>query len=393
MIIKVKRIILLNIFFIYNIFNFNAIGQANNEPLKIKTICIDAGHGGKDPGAVCKLGHEKEIALSIALKLGNYIEKYMPEVKVVYTRKKDEYVELHKRAEIANNAKADLFLSIHANANKKPTPSGTETLVLGLHRAKENLESAMRENSVILLEDNYKVTYEGFDPNSPESYIIFSLMQNVNFDQSINIAAKIQSQFKDKAKRIDRGVKQQGLLVLAKTSMPGVLIEVGFISNPTEAKFLFSENGQELIASAIFRAVREYKKSFDSDLVLEDIILPSDTIAIEQQIADSENEKIEELKENNPQKDIIDNKIIFKVQFATSSTKIQLNSEKFKGIKPVEEHLLDGIYKYTTGNEDDYSKILDIQAKVRKQFPDAFVISFKNGKKIPINEALKEIKN
>lgn len=361
----------------------------DDEPLKIKTIVIDAGHGGKDPGAVCKFGNEKDITLAVSLKLGEYIEKYMPEVKVIYTRKTDVFVELHKRAEIANTAKADLFISIHVNSNKSPNPFGAETLVLGLHRAKENFETAMRENSVILIEDDYNAKYEGFDPNSPESYIIFSLMQNVNFEQSITFAAKIQEQFKDKAKRTDRGVKQQGLLVLARTSMPGILIELGFLSNPTESKFLFSKSGQEVLASAIFRAVRNYKNLFDKELKTEEISLPSDTIKLEMIETNVINN--DSLKVNS--EIILTDTIIFKVQFSSSGTKIPLNSPKFSNIDNIEEFISDGVYKYTSGSTKNYQEVIEIQKKVRKSYPDAFVISLKNGKKIPLNEALKEIKN
>lgn len=361
----------------------------DDEPLKIKTIVIDAGHGGKDPGAVCKFGNEKDITLAVSLKLGEYIEKYMPEVKVIYTRKTDVFVELHKRAEIANTAKADLFISIHVNSNKSPNPFGAETLVLGLHRAKENFETAMRENSVILIEDDYNAKYEGFDPNSPESYIIFSLMQNVNFEQSITFAAKIQEQFKDKAKRTDRGVKQQGLLVLARTSMPGILIELGFLSNPTESKFLFSKSGQEVLASAIFRAVRNYKNLFDKELKTEEISLPSDTIKLEMIETNVINN--DSLKVNS--EIILTDTIIFKVQFSSSGSKIPLNSPKFSNIDNIEEFISDGVYKYTSGSTKNYQEVIEIQKKVRKSYPDAFVISLKNGKKIPLNEALKEIKN
>lgn len=392
MIISLKSIFCIISFVLISYHSFSINIEDSDEPLKIKIIVIDAGHGGKDPGSVCKAGFEKDVTLAVALKLGEYVEKYMPEVKVIFTRKTDVFVELHKRAEIANNAKADLFISIHVNANKSPTPSGSETLVLGLHRAKENFETAMRENAVILIEDDYNAKYEGFDPNSPESYIIFSLMQNVNFDQSITLAAKVQEQFKDRAKRLDRGVKQQGLLVLARTSMPGILIELGFLSNPVESKFLFSKNGQEVLASAIFRAIRNYKNSFDKDLKNEDISLPSDTINIEKvevventvEVKDTASVKIEPVQTDS---------IIFKVQFSSSGTKIPLNSPKFSNIDNVEEYIADGIYKYTSGNTTNYQTIIEIQKKVRKSYPDAFVVSFKNGKKIPLNEALKEIKN
>src|SRR4030042_5756959 len=244
--IVIKRGICL--FLISWIINAIICGQPETQNgYKFKTVVIDAGHGGKDPGSVGKTGTEKEVVLAIALKLGQYIEARLPDVKVVYTRKTDEFIPLHQRADIANSHKADLYISIHANGNVSNLVTGTETLVLGLHRAEENFEVAKKENSVILLEDDYTTHYEGFDPNSPESYMIFSLMQNLYFEQSIKFADYVQNQFKDRVSRKDRGVKQQGLLVLARTSMPGVLIETGFMTNPDEEKFLLTEQGQDFI--------------------------------------------------------------------------------------------------------------------------------------------------
>jgi N-acetylmuramoyl-L-alanine amidase len=212
-------------------------GIPDDPPKGIRTVVIDAGHGGRDPGAVGKRAKEKDIALDIALKVGKYIEDNIPEVKVIYTRKKDEYVELWKRADIANKAEADLFVSIHVNALHKPSVHGTLTLVLGQHRSDENLEVAMRENSVILLEEDYEITYEGFDPTSTESYIMFSLMQKTYFKQSIEFGDFVQDQFRERAQRKDLGVREQGLLVLARTTMPGVLVETGFITNAKEEKW------------------------------------------------------------------------------------------------------------------------------------------------------------
>jgi N-acetylmuramoyl-L-alanine amidase len=225
----------------------------------VDTIIIDAGHGGKDPGAVGKKGKEKDIALKVALKLGGYIEKNIPGVKVVYTRKDDRFIELYDRAEIANKNKADLFISIHVNASTSAAPYGTETYVMGLHKTEGNLDVAKRENSVILLDQNNAERYEGFDPGSPESYILFSLSQNAYLESSLSFADKIEKQFKNRAGRRSLGVKQAGFWVLWKTSMPAVLVETGFISNPKEEEFLLSDNGQDLLASGIYRAFKEYK--------------------------------------------------------------------------------------------------------------------------------------
>ncbi|PLX10294.1 MAG: N-acetylmuramoyl-L-alanine amidase [Marinilabiliales bacterium] len=244
-------------------FTLKQTNAQENGKYKMKTVVIDAGHGGKDPGAVCKKGYEKDIALNIALKLGHYIDSLIDGVKVIYTRDKDEFIELHKRAKIANDAKADLFISIHINANRSSKPIGTETYVMGIHRTKENLAVAQLENSVILKEDNYEAQYDGFDPNSTEGYIIFSLMQNLYLEQSLSFAANVQKQFETRAMRINRGVKQAGFLVLWKTTMPSVLIETGFLSNPDEAAYLLSVSGQDYLASAIFRAFRDYKNDLE----------------------------------------------------------------------------------------------------------------------------------
>lgn len=223
-----------------------------------KIIVIDAGHGGKDPGAIQNKVKEKDITLKIALKVGNYLTNNVKNIKVVQTRTKDVFVELNKRAEIANKNKADLFISIHVNSNKDKKIQGTSTYVMGLHKSQENLEVAVYENSSILYENNYKNTYNNFDPNSPESYIIFNLYQNQNLETSIKFAEKLQWQFKNKSKRFDKGVRQAGFLVLWQTTMPSVLVEVGFLSNADEAKFLSSEYGQDLIASAIYRAIKDF---------------------------------------------------------------------------------------------------------------------------------------
>ena len=228
------------------------------------TIVIDAGHGGKDAGAIGRISQEKNINLSVAKELGRLIEQNMPGTKVVYTRKTDVFVELHERAQIANRAKADLFISIHTNSTaaglKGTTTSGTETYTLGMHRAAENLEVAKRENTVITLESNFEQKYEGFDPKSSESYIIFELMHDQNMASSVNFAKEIQKQFRATAGRVDRGVHQAGLLVLARTSMPAVLVELGYINNAEEEKYLNTSAGVATLAKSIYNAFVAYKK-------------------------------------------------------------------------------------------------------------------------------------
>lgn len=231
---------------------------------KVRTVVIDAGHGGKDPGTLGKLTREKDIVLKIALKTGNFIEKNLSGVNVLYTRKTDKYVDFQARADVANKNKADLFISIHANSIVGANAYGTETFVMGLHKDNSNFEVAKRENSVILMDENYKEKYEGFDPNSPESYILFSLSQSAYQENSLKFAQKVEDQFKNRVGRSSRGVKQAGFLVLWMTTTPSVLIETGFLSNSKEEAFLASDRGQDLIASGIYRAFKDYKTEIES---------------------------------------------------------------------------------------------------------------------------------
>ncbi len=231
---------------------------------KVATIVIDPGHGGRDPGSSGKSAKEKDVALKISLKFGAYIEKNMPDVKVIYTRKDDRYVALEERPEIANRAKADLFVCIHCTSLPGAPAYGTETYVMGLHKDKGNFEVAKRENSVMLFDENYKERYEGFDPESPESYILFTLSQSAYQESSLRFAQKVEAQFKTKVGRYSRGVKQAGFWVLWKTSMPSVLIETGFLTNAKEENYLTTEAGQDKLALGIYRAFKEYKTEMES---------------------------------------------------------------------------------------------------------------------------------
>lgn len=231
---------------------------------KIDVVVIDAGHGGRDPGTMGKNSKEKDISLKIALKLGKYIEDNLKDVKVIYTRKDDSYLPYNERSIIANKHKADLFICIHANSNPNVKAFGTETYVMGTSKEEKNFEIAKRENSVMLLDANYKERYEGFDPDSPESYILFSLTQSAFQESSLNFADKVERQFKSRVGRTSRGVKQGPFWVLWSTAMPSVLIETGFLSNPAEEKYLMSDQGQDMIASGIYRAFKEYKNQIES---------------------------------------------------------------------------------------------------------------------------------
>jgi N-acetylmuramoyl-L-alanine amidase len=231
----------------------------------VDKIVIDAGHGGKDTGTLGKYSKEKTIALSIALKLGKIIKENLKDVEIIYTRDSDVFIPLDTRADHANKNSADLFVSIHANSEPGHNAQGTETWVMGLHTSDRNLEVAKKENSVILMEEDYQEKYEGFDPNSPESYILFSLYQNAYLGNSLNLAEKIEDQFKNRVRRYSRGVKQAGFIVLWKTAMPSVLIEVGFLSHNKEEHYLNDELGQTYLASGIFRAIRDYKEELETN--------------------------------------------------------------------------------------------------------------------------------
>ncbi|SMO37945.1 N-acetylmuramoyl-L-alanine amidase [Saccharicrinis carchari] len=329
---------------------------------RLKKVVIDAGHGGKDPGARGRYTKEKDIVLAVALKLGNYIEKYLPEVEVVYTRKKDEFIPLMKRAEIANKSKAELFISIHANYISNPRVRGTETFALGLHRTQDNLEVAKKENSVILLEDDYSTTFQGFDPNSSESYIIFELYQNMYLDQSLEMASLIENQFKQRVGRNSRGVKQAGFLVLRETAMPGVLVELGFLSNSNEEKYMSSNEGQSLLASGLFRAFRAYKKNFD-----------------EKNKFDMPKEQMKTAKNNT--------QITYRIQVASSKRKIKEGASIYRKLDDVYEYKDGELYKYATGECKSFSEISKMMPQLRKKFKDCFVIAFENDKRIPLSDA------
>jgi len=362
-----------------------ALSQTSSS-YQLTRVVVDAGHGGKDPGTVGRVSKEKDIALSIALKVGSYIEKNFPEVKVIYTRKDDTFIPLDERSRIANEAKADLFISIHCNSAPNRTSFGTETYVMGLHRSADNLDVAMRENAVISYEDDYSTRYEGYDPSSSESYIIFSMLQNAFLDQSLSLANLIQTDFRDRASRKDRGVKQAGFLVLWKTSMPSVLVEVGYLSNASEEKYLNSQEGQDYIASSIYRAFKEYKKNVDSysnQLAQIQLTKPADS-SVEQK----GNTQVQPPSSTSQSHDFP----IFKVQLMASNKPIPLDSPNFQNIKTVEELIINDSYKYCVGSLSSYDEALKLCREVRKQFPDAFVIATKNGVPVALQQAIKDNK-
>ena len=375
----------------------NHINAQENSNL-VKKVVLDAGHGGKDPGAIGKRTKEKNLTLAITLKLGKYIEEKMPDVEVVYTRTTDKFLELRTRTDIAIEENADVFISIHINSCKDKNVKGVCTYVTGLARSQENLELAMLENSVIKNEENYESKYgdilnQTIDYES--EYIASSLFQNAHHEQSICLAGYIQNQFRTRTGRKDLGVKQANFAVLWRATMPSVLVECGFISNPDEEKEMATDYWQSIIASAIFRAFRQYKEDLEAGTL--------NTASLKQNAPKGEITQQQPVN-NNPQStpqpvtpkpsqpsNNNSAKICLKVQLKSSAERIPLNSKIFKGIENVEEIKIDGVYKYTVGCEQDMQKILQVQTEVRKKIPDAFVIAVKGNQRLDINTAKKEL--
>lgn len=342
-------------------FGLISIAQSKNNT-KPFIVVLDAGHGGKDPGKITTFGYnEKDIALDVVLRVGKQLEK-SNDIKVIYTRKRDVFLELRQRAAIANKADADLFVSIHCNAHN-PQAHGSETFVLGLHRNESNFRVAQKENEVIFMEDDYEQNYEGFDPSSPESFIGLTLLQEDYLDQSILLARTIQNNFAQKLKRRDRGVKQAGFWVLHNTYMPSVLIETGFITNRKEGDYLNSERGKQEISKSIVDAVLDYKLSLNPELSTESISFENTSPIPE---------------------------IIFKVQIAASSNKVAPRSYNFKGLSPISRTKPSSVYRYFYGQTTDYNKAKELKNEaIAVGYTSAYVVAYKNNTKISLKEALK----
>lgn len=401
-------------------------------------VVIDPGHGGKDPGAVSKGIQEKDVVLAIGLKLGKYINEHFPDVKVIFTRSTDVFVPLIDRSRIANKNKADLFISLHANTCGSPSIGGTETFVLGLHRSNENLDVAKKENSVILLEDNYKSTYENFDPNSSESYIMFELVQDNYLDQSLSFADDIQRQFKNRFDNINRGVKQAGFLVLRQSSMPSVLVETGFVSNLADANKLKSEEGQQIIANSIFEAFKKFRArstgtnvntpqlastSAKNDVPVKNdlpknnesitkndtsalAVAPENEPAIGTETPTSENRAAEERMPAVPeqlevaatQAPPVDttsknpasaSNAYYSVQIGANTTPVEPTAANFKGLKEVRREKTDKYYRYYVGKENSLEKIAPILQQIKLKFSQAFIVYFIDGKRTIVNTETK----
>ena len=388
-------------------------------------VVIDAGHGGHDPGAIGSFAKEKNINLNIALEVGRLISNNIEGVRIIYTRNSDVFIPLEQRAQIANKQNADLFISIHTNAveNKSNSPQGVETYSLGLARSEANLAVAKRENAVILMEDDYKARYAGFNPNSAESYIIFEFMQDKYMEQSVHYAELVQKQMSSYCGRANKGVKQAGFLVLREVSMPSVLIEVGFISHLEEERYLNSELGCKTIAEGIFRAFKQYKAEYDARVTktVSPISLKEDSaktrrdsIRVEQTIRkriektsnkkkdlNIESASVAEIKKEEKTtetKKAIDrtakssDEIIFKIQIIASKTEIPKGSSQFKGLAPIDCYREGSYYKYTYSSSTNYNTILHTRKEINAKFSSAFIVAFRNNEKVDINEAIHEFR-
>jgi len=361
-----------------------ANGVVAGKAFGIKTVVIDAGHGGHDTGCLGSSAKEKEVTLAVALRLGKLIEDAFPDVSVVYTRKNDRFVELHERAGIANRAKADLFICIHANSGN-PAAFGAETYVMGLHKTAENLAVSRRENASVLLESDYKTKYDGFDPNSPEANIIFTLFQNAFMNQSLNFASKVQVEFEEFAGRYNRGVKQAGFLVLYRTSMPAVLIETGFLTNKAEERYLLSKKGEGDMAESIFRAFKAYKVDMESLNPPAHVAAGDDSSSRSGSAAgkDKQPDPVNPSGSSAPAM-----AFFYTVQIGASSTARAAGQTRFnvKDMIPIAGD--DGMTRFTVGRYASLDDAMQRQAQLRKQgFPDAFVTPYRDGKRISLKEA------
>ena len=367
------------------------------------TLVIDAGHGGHDAGALGTFSKEKNINLNVALAFGRLVENNCPQVKVIYTRKTDVFIPLHKRADIANRNKADLFISIHTNALPKGARAmGLETYTLGMHRVSDNFDVAKRENSVILIEKDYKQHYEGFDPNSSESYIMFEFMQDKNMAQSVELARLVQKRTCAVAARPNKGVKQAGFLVLRETSMPSCLIELGFISTPSEEQFLNSDEGVASMGRGIYLAFCEYLAKYDKSFTVP--FKPGENVKPQMTEPEKETVKEEKKEEKNVEKEDQNDASqqaeapekseapVFKVQILTSNVKLKSGSRQLKGQEDADFYKDGNLYKYTVGASTNYNEIYRLRKQLLSKFPEAFIIAFKNGQRMDVQQAIREFK-
>ena len=391
------------------------------------TLVIDPGHGGHDAGALGAISKEKNINLAVALRFGKYVEQNLPEVRVIYTRKTDVFIPLNERANIANRANADLFISVHTNALPAgKVARGFETYTLGMHRAKDNLDVAMRENSVISMEKDYQQRYQGFDPRSSESYIIFEFIQGKNMERSVELARMIQRGVCDGANRPDKGVHQAGFLVLRETSMPGCLIELGFITTPDEERLLNNDSRVDDIARGIYEAFAKYKNKYDKSVSVPYRAKDSEEVNIPKIVPDQEpapktrivtrgkqpkreeatpEQPKREVKKQEPKKDVkkqetkkevkkaeVADAPVFKLQIFVGSRNLRKGDAHFKGETDYDSFQEGNLVKYTLGASTNYNEIYRLRKEKLDKFPEAFIIAFKNGQKYDVNQAIREFK-
>lgn len=376
------------------------------------TLVIDPGHGGHDAGALGAISKEKNINLAVALRFGKYVEQNLPEVRVIYTRTKDVFIPLNERANIANRANADLFISVHTNALPAgKIARGFETYTLGMHRAKDNLDVAMRENSVISMEKDYQQRYQGFDPRSSESYIIFEFIQGKNMERSVDLARMIQRGVCDGANRPDKGVHQAGFLVLRETSMPGCLIELGFITTPDEERLLNNDSRVDDIARGIYEAFAKYKNMYDRSVSVPYRAKDSEEVNLPKIVPDQEpapktravtrgkQPKREEATPEQPKR--VEKKVkkaevadapVFKLQIFVGSRNLRKGDAHFKGETDYDSFQEGNLVKYTLGASTNYNEIYRLRKEKLDKFPEAFIIAFKNGQKYDVNQAIREFK-
>lgn len=394
------------------------------------TLVIDPGHGGHDAGALGAISKEKNINLAVALRFGKYVEQNLPEVRVIYTRKTDVFIPLNERANIANRANADLFISVHTNALPAgKIARGFETYTLGMHRAKDNLDVAMRENSVISMEKDYQQRYQGFDPRSSESYIIFEFIQGKNMERSVELARMIQRGVCDGANRPDKGVHQAGFLVLRETSMPGCLIELGFITTPDEERLLNNDSRVDDIARGIYEAFAKYKNKYDRSVSVPYRAKNSEEVNIPKIVPDQEpapktrvvtrgeqpkreeakpeqpKREEKEVKKPEPKREVKKAELkkevkkaeladapVFKLQIFVGSRNLRKGDAHFKGETDYDSFQEGNLVKYTLGASTNYNEIYRLRKEKLEKFPEAFIIAFKNGQKYDVNQAIREFK-
>lgn len=402
------------------------------------TLVIDPGHGGHDAGALGAISKEKNINLSVALQFGKYVERNMPDVRVIYTRKTDVFIPLKQRANIANRANADLFISVHTNALPAgKIARGFETYTLGMHRAKDNLDVAMRENSVISMEKGYQQTYQGFNPRSSESYIIFEFIQGKNMERSVELARNIQRKVCNSANRPDKGVHQAGFLVLRETSMPSCLIELGFITTADEERLLNDASRVDDIARGIYEGFAQYRNKYDKSISVPYRAADTESVPVAKIVSDTKQEKDERRAEETDtapgrtvkqvetratkaktaqqsrqtqrsrqtqqnrtvaqnksaqQKANVADAPVFKLQIFVSNRTLRKGDAHFKGETGYDSYQEGNMVKYTMGASTNYNEIFRLRKTLAEKFPEAFIIAFKNGKKYDVNQAIREFK-